>query len=54
MPHDLKRSSTRKRQDRELAEKHKTCRYASMEREKHREIAERQFRHKPYGMGADH
>lgn len=51
MSKEFKKSSAKKRREKEILKRDKNCRYANMEQEKHGESAEKQFRHKPYGMG---
>lgn len=49
MSHDMKKSSSEKRAEREQVLHDKQCRHSRMERDGRREVAEKQFRHKPYG-----
>ena len=51
MSRETKKSAAEKRIEKEKAARKKQCRYVEMERDRRREIAERAFRHKPYGIG---
>lgn len=47
--HDMKKSSSEKRAEREQVLHGQQCRYSRMERDGRREVAEKHFKHKPYG-----
>lgn len=49
MSHDMKKSSSEKRAEREQVLHGQQCRYSRMERDGRCEVAEKQFRHRPYG-----
>lgn len=51
MSRETRKSAAEKRIEKEKAAHKKQCRYVETERDRRREIAERAFHHKPYGIG---
>lgn len=49
MSHGLRKSSAEKRAEKEIINHGQQCRYSRMERDGRREVAEKHFKHKPYG-----
>lgn len=49
MSHGLRKSSSEKRAEKEIINHGQQCRYSRMERDGRREVAEKHFKHKPYG-----